>query len=264
MWLAPTAVIMNKAFRFGKVASFLLEAIGRSVRRAGTVVAHGLKWASEIKQLARSERPVVRAREEAEIPLHATVPPKTRTAAVNRHEVSSLQGPHAIAAGDVALGAELVDPEAVEVPIGSTSDPSYRDQLSHSKLPQPSTTGAALFGKDERIDGTFEGTLQPFQREITAQPSERPRLGDTEPYDAMAPENAGLEWLNRATEAPAGSIDTNPVENMLIEGELGSALTSEGSLEASMPHELIDEDEMETEDAGEERSRAVIGHAAHR
>jgi hypothetical protein len=229
---------MKKAPRFAALLSLLAKDFAKSVRRAGTAVAHGLEWAREMKQLANSERASSRGLEQdSVVPMSAQVPPRDRTRAARRHP-------------------EIVDREAVEVPVGSTSDSSYQDQLSHGRLSQPSTTGAALFGLDERVDGTLEGMLRPSEREITAQPSERPRMNDGESYDAMAPENTGLEWLNRATEAPVAALDGDPLENMIIEGELGASLTGEGSLEASMPHEMRDEDdEADEDDFGSRESR---------
>lgn len=249
------------------------------VRRTGTIVADGIKWAREVRALiaedraAGSTRPsaehasgprstllagIPRAEErdrEHDVPLHATVPGPERVPGALRHDVSSMQGPHAIAPDPVAVGEELVDPEAVEVPLGSSSDPSFAGQLSHSKVPQPDTTGAALLDGEESSGALSEVRLGAFADDVvvTAQPSQRPLYGD-EHYDAIAPESAGLEWLSRATQAPYAEIGDGFPDDLHVEDEVGAAAISEGSFEAGLPHELLEEEDEFDEDRNHEQA----------
>jgi hypothetical protein len=261
---------MFKDHVFRQAARFFFQTTLHSVRRAGTIMAYGLKWARELKWLLGQDDPSASdgsigatatrggaplqasdaARRgtgrRAEVPLHATVPDRERVPGNQRHELSSLQGPHALAPDPVAIGEELVDPEALEVPLGSSSDSSYRAQLSRSKLPQPDTTGAALLEVPEAHGGMQKVAIADTDGvlELTAQLSERPTPSD-EHYDAIPPENAGLEWLTRATEAPSMgfSDELDGLDNLHVEDEFASLATSEASIEASVPSEALEEDQ---------------------
>lgn len=246
------------------------------VRRTGTIVADGIKWAREVRGLLSEDKargtlepqpvnePVSGPRSTLaagiphfaerdrtrEVPMHATVPERDRVPGSLRHELSSLQGPHALAPDELGVGEELVDPDVVEVPLGSSSDPSFAGQLSHSKVPQPYTTGAALLDGEERFGALSEVQLGASLEapEVTAQPSERPPAFGDEHYDAIAPESAGLEWLTRATESPYAGAGEGDLDDLHVEDEVGAAAISEGSFEAGMPHELLDEEEEELDD----------------
>jgi hypothetical protein len=72
---------------------------------------------------------------------------------------------------------------------------------------------------------------------VTARPSERPAVEEPD-YEAIAPEDLGLTWLENATEAPARRpFEAQLVENLVVEGEMGAALIGDYSLEASRPSE---------------------------
>jgi CheY-like chemotaxis protein len=200
-------------------------------------------WRAGIPHFAERDR-------DHEVPVHATVPERDRVPGSLRHELSSLQGPHALAPDTLAVGEELVDPDVVEVPIGSSSDPSFAGQLSHSKRPQPYTTGAALLDGEEPSGALSEVQLAaPVDApEVTAQPSHRPPAFGDEHYDAIAPESAGLEWLSRATQSPYAGGGEDGLDDLHVEDEVGAAAISEGSFEAGLPHELLDEETDEFDD----------------
>jgi hypothetical protein len=132
-----------------------------------------------------------------------------------RHELSSLIGPGAIAPDEASAGEELADPGAVEVPIGQSAEPDIDRELSHSKLLQPDSSGAALF---------------------TAQPTaEAPALDEA--YDAVAPDDLGAEWLTRATQGSSLGTDSDALETDLAR-DAGLSVMSQGSLEAASAEEL--------------------------
>jgi hypothetical protein len=128
-----------------------------------------------------------------------------------RHEVSSLRGDHAIAPSAEAAGQMLVDTGAVEVPLGQTADRSFHDELDHSKLPQPETTGSSLHHPVEQTFAMFEdenaenimATAQPYG-EPTAMPTPEHNRElfpfEDEHYDSLDPEDLGATFLSRATE----------------------------------------------------------------
>jgi hypothetical protein len=254
------------------------------VRRTGTIVADGIKWAREIRALLAEDRRANVPRrgkgdthtemasgpratlasgiphpderkQEHDVSIHATLPERDRVPGELRHELSSLQGPHALAPDPVAVGEELVDPEAVEVPLGSSSDRSFAGQLSHSKVPQPDTTGAALLDRYEPSGSLSEVRVGAFidPPEVTAQPTFRPVVGE-EHYDAIAPESAGLEWLSRATQSPYVAANDLDLEELHVEDEVGAAAISEGSFEAGFPHEIDESDDALLDDRYEEQS----------
>ncbi|HMJ15011.1 MAG TPA: hypothetical protein VK524_26540 [Polyangiaceae bacterium] len=271
---------MLKSLLSGGITRELARGTGHWVRRSGTIVADGIKWARELRALladdsasdSASERsrisgpaatspeepvsgprstlaagiPHARERDSThEIPLHATVPDHDFVPGSLRHELSSLQGSHALAPDESAVGEELIDPDVVEVPLGSSSDPSFAGQLSHGKGSQPDTTGGALFeyvgvsgrGQEVRVASADAP-------EVTAQPSRRPVYGD-EHYDAIEPESAGLEWLSRATQAPYSSGADAEFDDLHVDDEVGAVAISEASFEAGLPHEGLSEDQDE-------------------
>jgi hypothetical protein len=264
----------------------LARQTGHWVRRTGTIVADGIKWAREMRAvLGESKAPKTPKREvegervsgprstlaagiphfaerdrDHEVPVHATVPERDRVPGSQRHELSSLQGPHALAPDAQAVGEELVDPDVVEVPLGSSSDPSFAGQLSHSKVPQPYTTGAALLDGDEELSGALSEVqvgASVDAPEVTAQPSHRPPAFGDEHYDAIAPESAGLEWLSRATEAPYAAAGEGDLGDLHVEDEVGAAAISEGSFEAGLPHELLEDEEDEFDDDRHEEEQSL-------
>lgn len=166
-----------------------------------------------------------------------------QSSGAGRQEVSSLFGPMAFAPDEDAMGEELLDPGAIEVPLGQSADPGIDYRLSHAKLPQPDSTGAALHRSETSAGVHSEGTPD-FEENttdpmLTAQPMhERPLLDDA--YDALAPDDLGAEWLARATEASSSGPDDDFAEAQPAEllYEVGMAIVSEGSLNAASADEL--------------------------
>lgn len=160
----------------------------------------------------------------------------------HRQEVSSLVAPHALAPEQDAMGEELLDPGAIEVPMGQSADAEIDTHLSRAKLPQADSTGASLQREDVGT-GVQEVSVSLYggdaNENVTARPNEQaPQRDDA--YDAVAPDELGSEWLTRATEV--GSLDSSgtaleaqPPELFL---EDGMSVVSEGSLNAANADEI--------------------------
>jgi hypothetical protein len=252
---------MSKAHLFSGFTQAIARGALRNVRRAGTVVAGGLKLLQSVRASRAAALPKNNAAASAAnigntSDASFSAAPERRVPGQNRHELSSLTGSHALAPDRVAIGEELVDPESLEVPLGISSDESFGPRLSHDKLPQPDTTGAALFDLPE-VDGEGMEIVSLASSDdadtLTAQPKQRP-LFDEEHYDAIPPESAGVEWLARATEAPSMDVNAGFDGNDIsIADEFAGIATSEGTLQASLPFdEAIDETE-ETDEVREAR-----------
>jgi hypothetical protein len=151
-----------------------------------------------------------------------------------RHELSSLVPPRAIAPDADAVGEELIDREALEVPIGHSADPAIDGELSH-ELPQPESTVASLLSPAE-FPGMFEQKNPTIDEgELTARPMSG-LLPPDDAYDAVAPDELGSEWLARATEAGLGGYDSERevrLADVFIDS--GMSVVSEGSFSASYP-----------------------------
>ena len=159
-----------------------------------------------------------------------------------RHELSSLVGPHAIAPADSAIGEELVDPGAIEVPLGQSADPQIDRELSHSKLIQPDSSGASLqrsdFEGDARVD-TLPMLDEPDETTLTARPTKESRPPE-DAYDAVAPDDLASEWLSRATEASTLPSEDDLLRVDMIEVLQGSdmSMVGQGSMNAASPEQL--------------------------
>jgi hypothetical protein len=160
-----------------------------------------------------------------------------------RHQVSNLVGPGAIAPDEIAIGEELVDPGALEAPLGQSADPQIDRELLHDKLLQPDSTGAALLREDLR--GGLHEQWAPLEGppldegELTAQPSKATLLPD-DAYDAVAPDDLGSEWLTRATETSTMPAEDEllPTDIAVILEEAGMSVVSQGTLDAASAEQL--------------------------
>lgn len=159
----------------------------------------------------------------------------------HRQEVSSLRAPHALAPESEAMGEELVDPGAIEVPIGQSADAEIDTHLSRAKLPQADSTGACLRREDVGT-GVQHVSMDPnayLEANLTACPNEQ-AIPTDDAYDAVAPDDLGSEWLTRATEV--GSLDSRSMTpeaeppEVFLEG--GMSVVSEGSLNAANADEI--------------------------
>lgn len=179
--------------------------------------------------------------------------------ASERHEVSSLRGPHPIAPTAEEAGHSLVDTGAVEVPVGHTADHSYDEELDHGKLPQPDTTGSSLQQHAEHGSALLEDfetehiIAASYPRgELTAQPkreSERsPWAFEDEHYDTLDPEDLGQAFLSRATEDRTLGMHDGMGDDDLSEDEIERAALRGDAVphlvsEASRASALFGEDE---------------------
>ncbi|MDF3070130.1 MAG: hypothetical protein K0R38_5731 [Polyangiaceae bacterium] len=151
---------------------------------------------------------------------------------------------------DVSTGSdELVEPESAELPIGRSADPNIDDALSRRLLPQDETSGAALLASNEPFanEAPTDASLDEVWNSL-------PGIAEgeqSEGYDAVAPEDLGAVWLERATETthearPHGS-DPNEIPNV------EELLVSEATLaSAQMPDAALDEEEEDDEDEDDE------------
>ncbi|MGC4066779.1 MAG: hypothetical protein QM784_19510 [Polyangiaceae bacterium] len=121
-----------------------------------------------------------------------------------RHEVSSLASPIALAPDTEEAGRPLRDPEVFEVPFGQSADPDIDALLLDDEAVEAESTGSAL-RTNLATSGVHEA-ITPRQKRIddeaalTARPSDD-NVPNDDAYDAVAPDDLGSEWLNRATEA---------------------------------------------------------------
>jgi hypothetical protein len=149
---------------------------------------------------------------------------------------------------DAIPRSELVEPDRAELPLGRSADPNIDEALSRTSLPQDSTSGGALLGEEEPFagDAPTDGSLDEVWNSL-------PGIAEgeqSEGYDAVAPEDLGSVWLERATQTtredrPHGS-DPNDVPN------LDDLLVSEATLTTSQQgDEEVDEDEADEDDEDE-------------
>lgn len=197
----------------------LAEALAASARSHGLTRPVSEELAFQIASQAEARRPISGDR---------------------RHEVSSLATPMALAPDADAMGEELVDPGAIEIPLGQSAEERIDGLLSRAKLPQPDSTGASLW-KQEEAPGVHQTEVSISGRSssddaITARTAQEP-APDEESYDALAPDDLGTEWLSRATESISGDpngaelgTEASPPEILLEEG---MSIVSEGSLNAA-------------------------------
>jgi hypothetical protein len=145
---------------------------------------------------------------------------------------------------DAIPRADLIEPDRAELPLGRSADPDIDEALSRTNLPQDSTSGGALLGEEEPFarDAPTDGSLDEVWNSL-------PGIAEgeqSEGYDAVAPEDLGSVWLERATQTtredrPHGS-DPNEVPN------LEDLLVSEATLATSQGDEEADEDEDEADE----------------
>jgi hypothetical protein len=177
----------------------------------------------------------------------------------HRSEVSSLYGSHAIAPSADAAGRMLVDTGAVEVPLGQSADRNLHDELDHSKLPEPETSGASLhhafeqgFAMSEDLEAeNMMATDQPHG-ELTAIPkreSERELFPfEDEHYDSLDSEDLGATFLSRATEDRTlgrreewdEDVEEADIDRAAMSGDVVPHMISESSRSASS----FDEDDL--------------------
>jgi len=181
-----------------------------------------------------------------------------------------MRGLHPIAPSAEAVGRELVDTGAVELPVGHSADRTYDAQLTHGdKTPEPDTTGATLhddqsmdFGAGmHEVDDVRLGEESPeADTEITARPSHILHDDVEESYDAMAPEDRGVEWLSRATQAPRHhEPEWEDLERELDTSFLQSATSAPvmseasrwGAFESEVLDRMIDGEPVETPETSE-------------
>jgi len=161
-----------------------------------------------------------------------------------------------------ALDAEetpFFEPESAELPLGRSADPDIESALSRKYLPQDDTTGATLFGDDEPESGPAEVALDAGIWDALPELAEP---GRAEGYDAVAPEELGSVWLERATETTrelmlTPSTDRVPIElegSLLSEASIANSHVADGgdtdlALEAERDAE--EDDEIAEDDLGE-------------
>jgi hypothetical protein len=157
--------------------------------------------------------------------------------------VSSLVSPIALASAVEYAGSPLRDPEALEVPLGQSADPEIDALLTDDDTASDDSTGAAL-RSNAAMSGVHEA-MTPRQKRIdeevtlTARPSDDTLTID-DAYDAVAPDDLGTEWLNRATESAATDPYRSAREALPPELMLESAMSgvSEGSVNAATADRL--------------------------
>jgi hypothetical protein len=99
----------------------------------------------------------------------------------------------------------MVEPESAELPIGRSADPAIDDALSRTRSGYDQTSGAALLTdyeapterafRDQSLDEVWNATPGFAEGE------------QSEGYDAVAPEDMGAVWLERATQT---THESNP------------------------------------------------------
>ena len=146
----------------------------------------------------------------------------------------------------------LVERESQELPIGHSADPDLDRELFHTQ-PEDQTSGASLFGEPEEPQrrGRDDAALD----EVWNATPGFAEGEQTEGYDAVAPEDWGAVWLERATQTthedrphPNDPNDVPDLEDMSM---------SEGSRNSSLPpderEEELDDDDLDLEPPGEHR-----------
>jgi hypothetical protein len=175
-------------------------------------------------------------------------------------DVSSLVAPIALAPDDDTAGKPLRDLDALEVPLGHSADPDLDALLTDEATAALESTGSAL-RTSIAASGVHE-ELTPRQKRLDAQVSLTARpsdesLANDDAYDAVAPDDLGAEWLNRATEAGTLESRQSAREAMPPELMLESAMSgiSEGSVNAASAERLegnasaeLEEDDVDLDD----------------
>lgn len=146
----------------------------------------------------------------------------------------------------------LVERDSEELPIGHSADPEIDHGLFHTQ-PEDQTSGASLFGEPEQPPrrGRDDAALD----EIWNATPGFAEGEQTEGYDAVAPEDWGAVWLERATQT---THDGRPHPSDPHElPDLESLSVSEGSRNSSLSpderQEEIDEEDLDIGPPGEHR-----------
>ncbi|HEX2730571.1 MAG TPA: hypothetical protein VHM70_03165 [Polyangiaceae bacterium] len=141
---------------------------------------------------------------------------RSRRSPPKQLEVSSLVGAHSLAPDRGAIGESLLDPDAMEVPVGLSADPATNGQLQQDKWPQPDTTGAILKPPVQATDGIlietpefeiplegeFDEDIQDLDGGVSARPAAHLRSASNDDDGYSSPDDLGSEFLARATQAP--------------------------------------------------------------
>jgi len=144
----------------------------------------------------------------------------------------------------------LIDRDAPELPVGRSADPEIDDSIPSKRLPRDDTSGSRWRGEDEPPSEAprSEAGLDEIWNAL-------PGFAEgeqTEGYDAVAPEDLGTVWLERATqttheERPHAS-DPNDIpglSELLVSDE---TLPSSRAGEVDIDEDEIDEDELDLDD----------------
>jgi len=135
---------------------------------------------------------------------------------------------------------ELREPsDAVEVPVGHSADAAYDPQQYDGAEPEPDTTGGTLHDDGGRPPGygmhEIDMRLSPVpaapEDRITARPTHiLEDLEGDEHYDALDPEEAGTEWLRRATGSDAERKEpNNNLDTQFMQSDISAPVVSESS-----------------------------------
>lgn len=136
----------------------------------------------------------------------------------------------------------LVESTSAELPLGRSADPDIDHGLSRKHLPQNETTGASLLGDEAPESTPAESSLDDLWRAVPdlAEPEQ------AEGYDAIAPEDLGAVWLERATETEPDPH--TPALESQLPPELEGALMSASSIRSAHALETLDElDDLDAE-----------------
>jgi hypothetical protein len=140
---------------------------------------------------------------------------------------------------------EVVEPGSAELPVGRSADPDIDATLSRTLLPQDETSGAALLGEPETT-GELPSIARSTNASLDGIWDAAPSFAEgeqTEGYDAVAPEDLGSVWLERATQT------THDERPQLDDPSDASALEDLGVSEASRASSRpLDEDDDEIAD----------------
>jgi hypothetical protein len=153
------------------------------------------------------------------------------------------------------ITADLLDVQGPELPIGRSADPAIDGELRSSRG-QDETSGAALFSEPEPVRPISEDISLEQIWDAGLSSDENP---PAEGYDAVAPEDLGSVWLERATETARedrvyASDPADPVtlDDLLVsEATRASALpldAEEAEDEAAAPDEEQDPNDVQEDD----------------
>ena len=158
-----------------------------------------------------------------------------------------LEGKDALPRNDV-----LVAPDGPELPMGRSADPEIDDFIPAKRRPRDETSGGMWRGEnDPQSDADEAPATEVGLDEIWNSLPGFAEGEQTEGYDAVAPEDLGAVWLERATqttheERPHAS-DPNDIP------DLDQLLVADPTL----PSSRVDPDESENDEYDEEKDRKL-------